>query len=176
MSDVNPCARVLAEALEHPWALTDEMRAVLANLLARRMVGQGVATTELEAALARRTPPPTSDSPEVALIPIHGVIAPRMNLLTEMSGGASFDKLTADLHEAVSLQPKAIVLDIDSPGGNVAGAEEFAREVLKARTQVPVIAQSNHLMASAAYWVGSCATEIVASPSSLVGSIGVYTL
>src|SRR5262249_1266601 len=61
-------------------------------------------------------------------------------------------------------------------GGSVAGASEFAREVRAARARKPVIAWANHLLASAAYWGLAGATEIVATPSALVGSIGVYTL
>jgi signal peptide peptidase SppA len=111
------------------------------------------------------------------VIPLFGVVAPRMNLFTEVSGGTTFEALTAQLQAAVA-DPniKTIVFDVDSPGGNVAGASEFAREVLRARTIKPVIAHANHLMASAAYWGMAGATEIVASPSALVGSIGVYTL
>src|SRR5262249_39956041 len=66
--------------------------------------------------------------------------------------------------------------DVDSPGGNVAGATEFAREVLAARAKKTVVAHANYLLASAAYWAMSGATEIVASPSAQVGAIGVLTL
>lgn len=167
--------RVVAFALEHPWALTAEMRAFIGELLARRIVGQRATEEEIAAAVGARRQP-VNASGGVAVIPIHGVISPRMNLLSQMSGGATCDGISADLSEALATNPRAIVLDIDSPGGNVAGGHELAREVLAARARVPVIAQSNHLMGSLAYWIGSCATEIVASPSSLVGSVGVYTL
>jgi signal peptide peptidase SppA len=167
---------LIAFALEQPWALTEEMRRVIAGVLARRMVGQDGDPDQIAAAVKmRKVTEPTAGN-GVAVIPVYGVIAPRMNLMTEMSGGTSYDLLTSQLHEAVATNPKAIVFDVDSPGGNVAGATEFAREVLKARTRVPIIAQANHLMASAAFWLGACATEVIASPSSLVGSIGVYTI
>lgn len=179
MSDVavvNACDHVVAFALEHPWALTPEMCGVVASILARRLAGQASDPPTIAAAVAsRKSGGPTLDQ-GVAVIPIYGVIAPRMNLLSEMSGGTTYDALTAQLHDAVAMRPKAIVFDVDSPGGNVAGATEFAREVLKARTQVPIIAQAQHLMASAAYWLSACATDIVASPSSLVGGVGVYTI
>jgi signal peptide peptidase SppA len=167
--------RVVAFALEHPWALTAEMRALIGELLARRLVGQRATEEEISAAVGARRQK-VGASGGIAVIPIHGVISPRMNMLSEMSGGATCDGISADLSEALATSPRAIVLDIDSPGGNVAGGHELAREVLAARAKVPVIAQSNHLMGSLAYWIGSCATEIVASPSSLVGSVGVYTL
>jgi signal peptide peptidase SppA len=170
---------VLSFALEHPWAITPAMLHLIAGTLARRIAGEDVDPAQVAAALVARANrvPTASSEPTVALIPIYGVIAPRMNLFSDMSGGATFEGLTAQLHEALAIPSiKTIVFDIDSPGGNVAGATEFAREVMEARTQVRVIAQANHLMASAAYWVASAATEIVASPSALVGSVGVYTI
>jgi signal peptide peptidase SppA len=108
---------------------------------------------------------------------MHGVLAPRMNLLSDVSGGATYEEATMQLREATA-NPAigAIVLDWDSPGGSVAGATELAREVLRARTIKPVISQANFQMCSAAYWVGACATEIVAAPSAMLGSIGVYSI
>jgi signal peptide peptidase SppA len=172
-------AHLVAFALEHPWAITPTMRAVIADILAKRLAGydadDDAVAAALEARATRDMPVPSGGS--VALIPITGVIAPRMNLFTEASGGTSFEALTKQLQAAVAdPNVRHIVFDVDSPGGNVAGASEFAREVLRARTIKPVTAQAQHLLASAAYWGMSGATEIVASPSALVGSIGVYTL
>jgi len=169
---------LVAFALDHPWAITPSMRGIIAGILVHRIAGddpdQDVIAAAMEAR-ATRTVGGTEDV--VAIIPIGGVIAPRMNLFTEASGGTTFDALTAQLHAAMADPAvKTIIFDVDSPGGNAAGASEFAREVLRARTQKRIIAQSNHLLASAAYWPMAAATEIVASPSSLVGSIGVYTL
>jgi signal peptide peptidase SppA len=71
---------------------------------------------------------------------------------------------------------KAVVLDIDSPGGSVPGTEELATEIRRIRGgEKPIIAQVNALAASAAYWVASSADEIVVTPSGRAGSIGVYT-
>jgi signal peptide peptidase SppA len=170
---------VLSFALEHPWAITDSMRGVIANILARRCAGEDADPDDVSAALVARAARVQTASPSgtVAVIPIHGVIAPRANMMSDMSGGTTFEGLTEQLHQALALPNlSAIVFDVDSPGGNAAGATEFSREVLKARTKVPVIAQAQHLMASAAYWAMSGATEIVASPSAMVGSIGVYTI
>jgi signal peptide peptidase SppA len=170
-----PYAHVLGFALEHPWAITRNMGAQIASVIARHVAGQEPDAATLSALVPRKNL--TTNSGAVAVIPIYGVIAPRMNLLSEMSGGTTFDALTSQLHEAMANpQVGTIVFDVDSPGGNVAGATEFAREVLAARTKKPIVAQANHLMGSAAYWVMACATEIVATPSSMVGSIGIYTM
>jgi len=66
-----------------------------------------------------------------------------------------------------------ILLDIDSPGGSVYGVQELATEI--ARAKKPVIAIANSLAASAAYWIGSAASEFYATPGGEVGSIGVWT-
>jgi signal peptide peptidase SppA len=68
------------------------------------------------------------------------------------------------------------VLDVDSPGGSVAGNEELAHEIMRARTKKPVIAQAQYTMASAAYHLAAAATEIVAAPSARIGSIGTFSM
>jgi len=174
-SPVQPYDHVLSFALEHPWAVTPTMRQTVANILARRLAGQD--TVPDLSALVPRDSLPQPKRGTVAVIPVYGVIAPRMNLLTEFSGGTTFEALSGQLQAALADDAiKTIVFDVDSPGGNAAGATEFARELLKARERKPIIAQAQHLMASAAYWAMAGATEIVASPSSMVGSIGVYTI
>jgi signal peptide peptidase SppA len=167
-------AHILGFALEHPWAITASMRVIIAGILAQRIAGETADAAELSALVNRKNlPQPVRGG--VAVIPVYGVIAPRMNMLSEMSGGTTFEALTAQLHDALANDAvKTIIFDVDSPGGNVAGAREFAAEVLQARARKPIIAQAQHLMASAAYWPMACATSIVASPSSMVGAVGVY--
>jgi signal peptide peptidase SppA len=168
---------VLAFALEHPWNLTQPMLTVVASILARRIAGEEVDRAEIEAALVNRKNLPQPRQGTVAVIPVYGVIAPRMNLFSEMSGGTSFAELSKQLHAAVNDKTvKQILFDVDSPGGSVAGNAEFAAEVMKARTKKPVIAQAHYTMASAAYQLAAACTEIVASPSALVGSIGTFSI
>src|SRR5262245_39007036 len=135
---------VLSFALEHPWAITPAMRTVIAGILARRISGEEPDEDGIAAALVARSNrgvATTGTENTVAVIPAYGVIAPRMNMFSEISGGATFEGLTAQLHDALAVSSvKTIVFDVDSPGGNVAGATEFAREVMKARSQVKVIA------------------------------------
>lgn len=167
---------VLSFALEHPWAITRQMLGVITGILARRIAGEDVDRSEIEASLANRKNLPQPQVGSVAVIQVYGVLAPRMNMLTEMSGGTTFEKLTAQVREAVANKSvKTILLDVDSPGGNVAGMNEFARELMRARTKKAVVAQAQYTMASAAYVISSAATEIVAAPSAKVGSVGVYT-
>ncbi len=66
----------------------------------------------------------------------------------------------------------AIMLRIDSPGGNVAGTKELADDVAAVNGRKPVYAYIEDLGASAAYWVASQAKRIYANEMALVGSIG----
>lgn len=183
MTDLHRGEHLIAFALEHPWAITPPMLRIVADVLARHLAGEPTDPAALAAALVARAnhaPGPHGQSRNggaVALIPVYGVIAPRMNLVSEVSGGTTFETLTAQLRAAVA-DPRftKIVFDVDSPGGSVAGASEFSREVVAARMKKPVIAIANHTMASAAYWAMAGAAEIVATPSAMVGAIGVYTI
>jgi len=70
-------------------------------------------------------------------------------------------------------EAQMIILDFDSPGGTVNGTEELAGVVAQAAESKFVLAYTAGMMASAAYWIGSHASAIYATPSSTVGSIGV---
>jgi HK97 family phage major capsid protein len=111
----------------------------------------------------------------VAVLPITGTIMPKGNMLSDFSGGTSVEKLTKQFRSVVNNQDvRAVVLDIDSPGGSVYGIDELASEIRAARDQKKIVAQVNPLAASAAYYLGSAAHEIAMTPSGEVGSIGVF--
>lgn len=168
---------VLSFAMSHPWAVMPEMLSIIAGILARRIAGVDVERAEIEAALVNRKNLPQPKVGSVAIIPVYGVLAPRVNLMSEMSGGTTYEKLTGQLREAMGNKAvRTIVLDVDSPGGSVAGNAEFALEVMKARTKKPIIAVAQYTMGSAAYHLSAAATEIVAAPSARVGSIGTYMI
>jgi protease IV len=106
----------------------------------------------------------------VAVIPVYG----------EIGYGASNDTVTianpdvfSQMMDEANNDPSigAIVLDINSPGGSPVAGEEMLQKVNSSNK--PVIARISDIGSSAAYMVASGADEIVASPSSWVGSIGV---
>lgn len=168
---------VLRTAAALPWAIVPEkLEAICAVLEVRANAGH-LSPEAIKAAVADRRRANLSLGGAVAVIPMSGVIAPRMNVMTEMSGGCSAEQLTEQIRSAVeNPQVSAIVLDVDSPGGQVAGIPELAAKIRGWRDQKPIIAVANHLMASAAYWLASAASEVVAAPSAEVGSIGVFTI
>ncbi len=116
-------------------------------------------------------------SGSVAVIPIYGVIAHRQSTLDDASAaGAGLDRFMARFRTA-SNDPnvRATILDIESPGGTIDGVPEAADEIRAARDGgKKIIAVANSYAASAAYWLASAASEIVVTPSGMVGSIGVY--
>ena len=129
-------------------------------------------------AAAARAQKARAGSGSIAVIPIYGMIMHRQ--MADISGGSvgtSTNAISAALRQVVD-DPGvgSIVLDIDSPGGDVDGVDELASEIYAARKQKKITAVSNCLCASAAYYLASQASEIVVSPSSLTGSIGVYTM
>jgi signal peptide peptidase SppA len=121
--------------------------------------------------------PPYVASSGVATIPVHGDLVNRGSWLSRAFGLTSYQDIRSALRQAAA-DPlvKSIVLDIDSAGGEAAGAAETADEVRALSRLKPVTAYVNSMAASGAYWIASGASEIVATPSATLGSIGVVWL
>ncbi len=110
----------------------------------------------------------------IAILPVSGPIFRYANLFTEISGATSIEVLATDFRNALEDRAvQAIVLEINSPGGEVDGTSEFAQHVFEARGKKRIIAYVSHLGASAAYWMASACDEIVCADTACVGSIGV---
>jgi signal peptide peptidase SppA len=178
MNRAHGLEHLLSFCIEQPWAITRPMLAVVANVLGRRLAATHAELAEVRAAVApmpRRTD--IGPAPGVAVIPIHGVIAPRMNMMSDISGGTSYHQVRNLLSLAVADPSiRTIVLDLDTPGGSCAGAPECAAAIRAARLKKPIIASVEYQACSAGFWLASSATEIVMAPSAQVGSIGVFTM
>ncbi|TVR52143.1 MAG: S49 family peptidase [Gemmatimonadales bacterium] len=68
---------------------------------------------------------------------------------------------------------KALVLRVDSPGGDALAADLVAEELRKTAEEIPVVVSMGDLAASGGYWISMYADTIVALPISVTGSIGV---
>jgi signal peptide peptidase SppA len=159
---------VLEDFGREPWAILPSKLEAMTEVLLWHAAGNPVPKYEAAA------PRSAATQGGIAVIPVFGIISPRMNLMTAMSGGTSTDQLAAQIDEAVKAPDiKGIVLDVSSPGGNVYGVPELASRIFNARGQKRIVAAANYQMASAAYWIGSAADEIFMSPSAEAGSIGV---
>lgn len=169
--------QVRAYLARTPWAITPDALETVTEIVAYHADGGQLTAEQLEARLeaARaRKPAPVQAPGQVAVLPIDGVIMPKANIMSEVSGGTSLESFTSALRAAAA-DPNiaAIVLNIDSPGGSTDMLPETAAEIRAAAKKKPVVAVANTMADSAAYWLASQATEIVASPSAEVGSVGI---
>ena len=72
---------------------------------------------------------------------------------------------------------KALVVRIDSGGGSVLASEEIRQALIDARkTGLPIVASFGPVAASGGYWLATAADEIIAQPSTITGSIGVFAI
>lgn len=109
----------------------------------------------------------------VAVIPVVGPVFRRANLFSEVSGATSIEMLARDFAAALDNDDvEAIVLEIDSPGGEANGISEFADQVREGCSRKRVWAYVGGTGASAAYWIASACERIVLSDTAAVGSIG----
>ena len=175
---------IMAAITATPWAIRPEILQAMVSLIALR--AQGMSSDPLlvehykaqNEIFAARKHSAQAGSGSVAVLPLYGVISQRASIMDSMCGpqGTTTEKFGAQFRQALNdPQVSGIVIDIDSPGGSVSGVDELASEIHDARGKKPIKAVSNSLSASAAYYIGSQADEYFVSPSSLTGSIGVYT-
>ncbi|MGE0108255.1 MAG: S49 family peptidase [Bdellovibrionales bacterium] len=113
----------------------------------------------------------------VAIIPILGTLVRRTVGLEALSGLTSYAELSAQLAGAVcDPSVRAILLDIDSPGGEAGGVFDLADQIYAARQEKPVWAVANEESFSAAYALAASAERIYVSRTGGVGSIGVIAV
>lgn len=164
------------------WAIREDKLMSMLAFLDERLEGQRFTADEIQARIGEaRAKRDTSGAAAsgVAVLPLYGLVSHRAHMVQDISGpgGTSTELFGRDFDTALSdSKVGTIVLDIDSPGGSVAGVQELADKIYGARGEKRIIAVANSLAASAAYWIGSAAEEFVVTPSGEVGSIGVYAI
>lgn len=113
----------------------------------------------------------------VGVIPVYGMIQQRLTSELLKAGGTAVEEISASLDALLANKAvDAIVLDVDSPGGEVSQVPEIADKLVAARGQKKLYASVNSLAASAGYWIASAAEQVMITPSGYAGSIGVYML
>lgn len=168
-----PAARILAAMGREAWAITPGALEMMVDIAARELSAPSAVLREGGAPLegAGRS---TQMREGVAVIAIRGPIFRHATMFDAICGATSVESLARDFAAAVDDQTvRGIVLDIDSPGGQVTGINEFAAQIAAARAVKPVVAYAGGMAASAAYWLASAAGEIVADRTAELGSIGV---
>jgi signal peptide peptidase SppA len=113
----------------------------------------------------------------ICVIPIHGTLVQRGGGMDAMSGLRSYESICSDLREALADDAiSAILLDVDSGGGEVAGCFDLAAEIAAATEKKPVYAFANESAYSAAYALASAADRLFVARTGGVGSIGVVAV
>lgn len=171
MKDLN----LIRFALDNEWALLPSKIADMMGLLAFHAAGHKHTPEEVQALAGDSAAAPSSKG-ATAILSLRGVISHRAGGMQESSGGASVERFISQFRAVMTNDAiGAVIIDVDSPGGTVAGVQEIVAEMMALRGKKPVVAVANSLMASAAYWIAAAADEIVSIPSGTVGSIGVFT-
>ncbi len=169
------------DILNSPWAITPEKLTEMCAIYAAHRNGDSADLQAIEAALGKPLQPggpkPYEVQDGVAIIPLEGVLSKRMGLFSQISGGQSYQSFNSELTQALAdPQVTAIILSVDSPGGAVDGVQGASDAVYAARSQKPIAAFVDGTMASAAYWIGSAASQVyIGSSTDVVGSIGILT-
>jgi len=109
----------------------------------------------------------------VAVIPLYGVITQGNSSRSWENGSQQLAKRIRAM--ADKKEVKAILLDINTPGGSVGAVQEIYSAVLRAKreTKKPFVARFGEVSASGGYYVASACDLIVAEPGTITGSIGV---
>lgn len=159
------------------WAIELGALATIKAILAERASGVRLSEEEIQERIGTRAEPDMVPDGPVSVIRLRGPIVPHAGMIDATSAPlASVDELRAEFRDALASEDvKAILFDIDSPGGTVDLIPELAAEIIGARGQKPIVAIANTMAASAGYWILAAADEAVVTPSGMVGSIGVYS-
>ncbi len=109
-----------------------------------------------------------------AIIPIHGLLTKRSEFFSSMMRTTSYDDIFSAISEAMKDEEvERILLDIDSPGGEVSGLFDLVDFIYMARNQKSIYSVANDYACSAAYAIASATEKIFINRTSCVGSIGV---
>ena len=161
------------------WAIQPESLVEMQSIYSTHLRGEKIDIAAIEARLGRQLASEqqtyTMREGGVAVLTASGVMAPKVNLMTQISGGVStqmlgrqFDSMAADP------RVKAVVFVPDSPGGSVLGIPTTAKALANLASLKPTVTVVEGVMASAMYWVGSAANAIyIDGETDLVGSLGV---
>ena len=152
-------------------AWPDEADEIVARLAGRRVRHAGPYRPEASRAAQRWGPPRA-----IEVIRIQGAIVGGRSRrgLAELAGA---ETIAGQLRRAAGdANVKAIVLRIESPGGDGLASDLIWREVVRARRRKPVVASMGDVAASGGYLAAVGADAIVAEPSTLTGSIGVFVV
>jgi protease-4 len=141
--------------------------------------GKGAKLMGFDDYASRSKRAPAKGGPTIAVVSAEGAIMTGSGEGGSPFGGDSTiysDKVAKDLYDAIEDKDvKAIVFRVSSPGGSDTASEQILAAVKAARKAgKPVVVSMGTYAASGGYWISSGASAIVAEPTTLTGSIGVF--
>lgn len=153
-----------------------KLNAIIAGLADRLGVDAGSLPDAYTTAVGQRGKGGYRVVDGIAVLDVFGILAHRATLQADSSYVEGYETIAKRIDAALAdREVAAIVLNIDSPGGEVSGAFQLAGQILNARAIKPIHAVAGDLAASAGYLIASAAQSVSVSPSGQVGSIGVVT-
>lgn len=163
--------RIIQLVTGAPWLITPAGHSSVRTLIENHLAGKAINLADI----VGEPEQPRIEENGVGVIPIKGVIGKGLSKLEKTCGACDTKDVESELAQMLDDPTcKAILLDVDSPGGTVSGVPELAAKIAAADDRKPVLAFTDGQMCSAAYWLASGVRVIYASPSAEVGSIGVY--
>lgn len=166
----------IPKPLTMPWAISEEGRQLVLSVWSR---GDLFATVR-EQALAARDGKPLENTRTVterngiAIVPVDGPLFRKADMLTEISGATTYERLRKDLQAAVdNTRIRGILLQVNSPGGEADGCNELAQFIRECSDKKPIWSYVGGMGASGALWLISATSRIICAETAFVGSIGV---
>lgn len=169
----------LLDLMTGSWAVLPDTLCEMQDIYATHLRGEKIDVQAVEARLGR---PLASEQQRyemreggVAVLSASGVMAPKANILMQVSGGVSTQMLTKQFDSmAADPRVKAVVFAPDSPGGNVLGVPAAGKALANLAAIKPTVTVGEGVIASAMYWVASAANAMfIEGETDLVGSLGV---
>jgi protease-4 len=153
-------------------ATTDELLDRLKELTGKQAKDKDFPQIELEAYHAAAFTAKTSGD-RIAVIHAEGEIVDGEGGSQQVGG----DRVARELRRLrMDDTVKAVVLRVNSPGGSAQASEVIQREVILTKAKKPVVISMSHLAASGGYWISAYGSRVLAEPSTITGSIGVFGL
>ena len=143
-------AHILMAVHEELWALREDKLHAILDFLHAQAAGEKFSAEQIEARINRQTEREVARAEgNVAVLPMHGVIANRMSMFDDISGGISSERFGRQFQAAVrDSSVKAIIIDANTPGGAVSGTSELSAMIYNARGTKPIICHVNATLAS----------------------------
>lgn len=168
----------IIDVLNAPWAIEPTKLLEIQAIYATHLRGDKIDISAIEKQLGRPLDNKQRDYEivdGVAILSMEGVMAKKMNLFSQISGGCSTQILRNNINSAlIDSAVHSLIIVADTPGGTVDGTQLLVNDIANANTIKPVVTWANGCIASAGYWAGSASSKIYISDfTTAVGSIGV---